>query len=182
MRLCITARGQQLAHTLVTVLVISSILCISVLGYLSVVEQESVLSARSQGWNVAMAVVEAGVEDGLEHLNENYANLASDGWSGAAQVYTRSNTLTGGNSYAVEIYVTNALSPVVAARGYVRNWGFVRNETAYAFATVGGAAGGEVIARGVIVRCARGRRTRLSCCTKNNRHERQRPEHGQFRL
>src|SRR2546421_1174990 len=113
MKIQISRKAKQLGTALFVALCISAFLCISITGYLSVTEQQSFLSARSQAWNMAIAVTEAGVEEGLQQLNSNSSSLASDGWSYDGSSYWRSNNMGAGNSYTVHIYVTNSLNPVI---------------------------------------------------------------------
>src|SRR5882672_11770060 len=69
MKIKIRRKANQIGAALLVALVIGSILCISVVGYLSVTEQQTLLSARSQAWNMAISIVEAGIEEGLQHAN-----------------------------------------------------------------------------------------------------------------
>src|SRR5512140_1429925 len=95
-------------NALLVTLVISSVLCVSIFGYLRLVEHQTALSSRSQLWNVAITVAEAGVEDAIEHLNSNSTNLPSQGWSGSAPLYSISNRIASGAYYAVIDYSTPA--------------------------------------------------------------------------
>jgi len=65
MKLKLSSKASELGAALVTALVVGSILCVSFAGYLSVTEQHTLLSARSQAWNMAITIVEAGIEEGL---------------------------------------------------------------------------------------------------------------------
>jgi hypothetical protein len=106
MKIRISVKGKRLASSLLVALVTCSILSVSIFGYLSMSEQQHYLSARSQAWNMAIAVVEAGIEEGLEQMNTNPTSLASDGWTYANSVYSRTRTLPDGNSYTVKIDMT----------------------------------------------------------------------------
>ena len=72
----INPRARKQAASLVTVLVICAAVSFSVAGYLALITQQSQLSTRSQTWNMAITVSEAGVEEGLQQLNGNSGNLA----------------------------------------------------------------------------------------------------------
>src|SRR5262245_60406432 len=119
MKTALSRKFRKLGNTILAVLIICSALAVAVMGYLSVVEQQSLLSARSQAWNMAIAIVEAGVEEGLQHLNSNRTNLLVDGWSYVNNVYVRSNTLPDGNRYEVSIAMTNSPIPVIVSQAYV---------------------------------------------------------------
>src|SRR5438045_1197249 len=80
MKMKLLPKRKQWASTLLTTLFICSLLGLSTMGYLALVEYQNRLSSRSQSWNLAIALVEAGVEEGLQQLNSNYKNLNTDGW------------------------------------------------------------------------------------------------------
>src|SRR5689334_4691879 len=120
MKKMLSRKTRQSASALVVTLVICTILSMVAMYYLSLVEQQNYLSARSQSWNMAIAISEAGIEDGLQHLNEAYPVLNTDGWTYDGSFgYSRSNSLPDGNSYTSFISLSNYLNPVVVARAYV---------------------------------------------------------------
>ncbi|HWW02088.1 MAG TPA: hypothetical protein VNZ64_20475 [Candidatus Acidoferrum sp.] len=122
MKTKLTRKTKQLASALLTTLVLCSIMAIFVLYYMSLIDQQAYLNCRSQTWNMAIAITEAGIEDGLAQLNANYPTpgLATDGWTyDGSTCYWRSNTLPDGNGYTAYIYITNAINPSVIARAYV---------------------------------------------------------------
>jgi hypothetical protein len=139
MKTRITNKAKKLASTIVIALVIASVLCLSVAAYLHLIEQQNFLSARSQAWNMAIAVVEAGIEEALAQLNSNSANLSADGWSFDGAFYTRTRTLPGGNSYTVSIdALTDPLNPSIVSRAYISSPIFSQNaQPPVFFATVG---------------------------------------------
>jgi hypothetical protein len=119
MKIKFTPKLKQMASALLVTLVICTIMGLSMASYLMLVAQQNTLSVRSQTWNLAIAYVEAGIEEGLQQLNSNHQNLGADGWSAAGgNVYTRNRTLPGG-SYVVTIFFTNSMNPVIIARSTV---------------------------------------------------------------
>src|SRR5258708_28571265 len=107
MKTKITKRMKQAASALITSLVICSIFSLFVVYYLSLIEQQNYLNCRSQSWNVAISITEAGVEEGLEHLNDNNGNLSLAPWTYlGSSTYYPSNTPPDGNSYTV--FITNS--------------------------------------------------------------------------
>jgi hypothetical protein len=120
MKTKIIRRLKQSASALLTALIICSVFSLFVVYYLSLIEQQNFLNSRSQTWNMAIAITEAGIEEGLENLNDNTNALSTAPWSFVGgNVYYRSNTLPDGNSYTV--YITNTPpNPVVVARSYVQ--------------------------------------------------------------
>lgn len=138
------------AGSLVVTLVICSLLSLSIFGYLSLVEQQSKLSARSQAWNAAMAIVEAGIEEGLQHLNTDYSNLASQGWSANGTLFSVSNVLANGSAYYTVINYAVPSKPEITCQAYV-------SPSSYSsLATIGVNATPKTVSRKVRVRCSKG--------------------------
>jgi hypothetical protein len=152
MKTRLTQKSKQLANVLLTTLVTCAILSMSAAYYLSFVEQQNMLSARSQTWNMAMAIVEAGIEEGLQELNSNSGNLAADGWTFNGSYYTHAPTvLADGNSYTVQIYLTNSATPVVIAQANVALPAAART----LFAAVGATPDPTVVKRAVRIICSK---------------------------
>ncbi len=146
MKINISSKAQQQGSALVVSLVICAIFSMFLMYYLSLVEQQNFLSNRSQAWNMAIAVTEAGIEDGMEQLNVNYTNLVSEGWEALGnKTYTRTNTLPDGNSYAVTIYYTNTHTPTVVATSYVQTSAAHPSFASILLAQMGGGAGRHTI-------------------------------------
>ena len=151
-------RMKRAASALVVALAICSIFSLFVVYYLSLIEQQNLLNSRSQTWNMAIAITEAGVEEGLENLNDNSSNLGAAPWSYlGGSTYYRSNTLPDGNSYTV--FITNTLpNPVVVARAYVQANGMIslaQNVSAGFFAAAGLSTAPTTVTRAVRVNCSR---------------------------
>jgi hypothetical protein len=142
---------------ILVVLAMCTALCLGVAGYFSIVQQQLSLSKRSQTWNVAMAIVEAGIEEGLEHLNNNHNNLLADGWTFSGNAYSRSQTLADGNSYTVYIENPTSINPSIVAKAFVNSPIIAQNriQTGF-FATSGQQMSAGTVARAVRVKCARG--------------------------
>src|ERR1035437_4249597 len=114
MKIRFTLKLKQMASALLAVMVLGGILCLFIMYYLSLIGQQNTLSVRSQSWNLAIAVTEAGVEEGLQAINSSSGNLASDGWVANGTVYGRTNySLPGGNWYTVALDLTTPTAPVV---------------------------------------------------------------------
>ena len=163
MKTRLTRKSRQLASALLVSLVICSILSLFVMYYLSLIEQQNILSGRSQTWNMAIAVSEAGVEDGLEQLNSCWPNLGTNGWSyDGSTCYSRSNALPEGNGYMSYIYVTNSANPVVVARAFVTPpnasfWETTWHTAMILFASQGQSANVQApVTRAVQVTCSKG--------------------------
>src|SRR5262249_37724993 len=114
------------------------------------------LSARSQAWNIAIAVVEAGLEEGLQHLNSNRrTNLLADGWAYVGGAYTRSNTLPDGNTYVVNISITNLTTPSIVSQAYVKAPLFNQRGSSTIFGAIGAvnSTPSTLVSRAVQVNC-----------------------------
>ncbi len=162
---------KQAASALVVTLVICTLLSVFVMSYLSLCEQQTRLNSRSQAWNLAISVTEAGVEEGLQHLNSNYPNLTVDGWTydGTLNMYWRSNNLGDGNGYAVFMSVTNALLPVIIAKAYVQPPSLAVNYGSTMFAAAGVNVGANApLARAVLVTCSKGNMFTAALVVKRN--------------
>ncbi len=151
------------------VLITCTLVSIGMAAYLSTIRQQTMLSARSQTWNVAMAIVEAGIEEGLEHLNNNYTNLASQGWTASGTSYSRGQTLADGNSYVVTIDNSDAFTPSITAKAFVNSSVIARNRLECGFFAAGNLTlGNETVARAVRVKCSKGRGFTAAAVCKHN--------------
>ena len=118
--------GSVLLVTLVTVVIMG----ITLASYLALASTQSRSVARSQIWNNAMVVAEAGVEDGLQLVNQ-YVGTSGGDWSTtySANGWTRPG---GGDTYQLTRYMDNArttyyqvsitninYAPIIHSVGYV---------------------------------------------------------------
>src|SRR5436190_6779598 len=89
-------------NVLFSVIAISGIIGLALATNLTLTMNQARLVARSQSWNAALAVAEAGVEESLTHLYNDYVtNMAFNGWAATASGYSKSN--------AIDTATTNAL-------------------------------------------------------------------------
>ena len=97
-----------------------------VLGsYLMLVSSRHEIVARSQAWNAAMAVTEAGIEEGMTHLNDDRANLIANNWSGNSVggqvVYSKHRGgLPDGSYFDTQIANVTPTSATLTSTGSVR--------------------------------------------------------------
>src|SRR6267378_4093157 len=103
-----TAQGHTLLVALFTLLIIG----MALLTYLQLQTNANQLVVRSQVWNACMPVLEAGIEEALEHCAYNNSNLASNGWVLIGNRYYRTNTL--GESYCVVSISTNQPADIIS--------------------------------------------------------------------
>ncbi|MBI3853135.1 MAG: hypothetical protein HY298_23030 [Verrucomicrobia bacterium] len=106
---------------LLTTLCVVTIIGVTLASYLTLINHQNYNSCRSQAWNQAMPVLEAGIEEALTHLNAHgQTNLLCDGWEYHDGSYSMIRQL-GAAYYVVNItnYVSSNSSPTVVAAGYV---------------------------------------------------------------
>ena len=121
----INVRGQH-GSTLLMTVVITALIGFLLAAYLTLVTSQNGANFRSQCWNSAMPIVEAGVEEALAHLNSQRGMtngpLDVNGWEPSGTTYTISRTI-GDSKYTVTIlnYVVGdpTVHPYVESRGYV---------------------------------------------------------------
>src|SRR5258706_7376525 len=92
-------RSSETGSILFLSLILAGILGLTLGSYLYWVRTQNLLVAESQGWNKALAVAEAGIEEGMAQINQKFGTnnlgLASgNGWSSGSGVYSRSGTIT----------------------------------------------------------------------------------------
>lgn len=102
------------------VLVVVTICAIALTSYLKLVHAQNRAVARSQGWNAAVPVMEAGIEEALAHLNANgETGLNVDGWVKIGNYY-RMERAVGESYYVVTITTTNTTLPIIESRGFCK--------------------------------------------------------------
>jgi len=121
-----TSPAREEANILFTTLILAAILGITLAGYLLWVQSQNVNVAESQAWNSALALAEAGIEEGMAQVNvvnggvnptNYYDSIRTNFGSLAAGVYgPKSNSLIGG-SYSVIVIPGNP-GPTIIATGY----------------------------------------------------------------
>jgi len=136
-------RGER-GNTLLLTIVVTGLIGFLLAAYLTLVQNQNQANTRSQSWNSAMPVVEAGIEEALQHLNKNGAtngSLATDGWSGSGSTYNITRPL-GNAFYSVTIrnYYpgTGTNTPLVESKGYVVMPLVVASAQSALLATTGG--------------------------------------------
>lgn len=106
-------RASTLMITLVTVVIIG----VTMASYLDLISAQNRSTMRSQQWNLAIPVLESGIEEALTHLNYNSTNLGTEGWTLVDGLYQKEREL-GESKYVVTI--SQDAQPVIISRAYVR--------------------------------------------------------------
>ncbi|MEI6780177.1 MAG: hypothetical protein WCQ21_04580, partial [Verrucomicrobiota bacterium] len=155
MKIKFSRKLRQMASALLVVMVLGGILCLFIMYYLSLIQQQNTLSVRSQAWNLAIAVTEAGIEEGLQAINSS-TNLVSSEWTYDDPYYCRSNNMLDGNSYVVQIKGPATLVPEITSRSYINLPALAAGPSRTMFAAVGLPSGGSAtVSRTVRVTCSR---------------------------
>ena len=96
---------------------------IVVASYLALIANRYKITVRSQCWNTALPVVEAGLEEAMAHLHADAGAPSANGWApdtvGGQPVYTKKRTLTDGSYFLVTIYKATSDNPTIYSTGYV---------------------------------------------------------------
>src|SRR6266851_2051023 len=132
--------NQKGGFALMLTILITGLVGLMLVAYLSLLTSQNQAATRSQAWNSAMPLIEAGLEDGLTHLNAHGStNLGCDGWTYSGSVYWMNRTM-GDSTYYVTIsnWVANLPGnvPVVESRAYVPMPVVVASAENWMFATV----------------------------------------------
>ncbi len=124
----IRKNNNQSGGALLVTIVITGVLTLAMASYLSLVSGQFRQTMRSQEWNAAMPVTEAGVEDAMAHLNKNCLTNGlnateykpnKDGWSFISAVtIKKTGTLTDGSYYTAQIDLTDPVKPTIFSEGF----------------------------------------------------------------
>ena len=120
----VSTRSFQQGNTLLVTIVVTGIIGFLLLAFLTLMQHENTANMRSQAWNSAMPVVEAGIEEALAHLNQRGITngpLDRDGWAKSGNTYSMTRQV-GDSFYNVTIdnyvpFTTN--TPVIESKAYV---------------------------------------------------------------
>lgn len=157
MNMKVSVNSKEKGAALLSALIICSILSLVMMYHLSLIKQQTLLSSRSQSWNMAIGVAEAGLEDGLQQLNANGTNLTADAWSYNGLVYQSPvRSFPDGSYYQSFIDMsTDPFNPAVTSIGHEIPHTFAYNQPGAFFADIGSPSTVPSIARAVMVRCTR---------------------------
>lgn len=104
-------------------LVIAGVMGLVLLSYLSLTSNQNVMTVRSEAWNAAMPLVEAGVEEAIAHLTASPSNWVANGWAGKTENVAgvlwkiHLDRKLGDGFYSVTI--TNRDNPVIISAGNI---------------------------------------------------------------
>lgn len=114
---------KQQGSVLTVTLIIAWMLGFFLFSYFYLVVHQNGLVIRSQNWNAALGMAEAGIEEALGQLNPGaplpVVDRTANGWGApAGGLYGPMTRQLAGGSYSV-LYTTDAF-PIIYATGYVR--------------------------------------------------------------
>src|SRR5579862_1819078 len=121
MKLKLNPLAKDAGNALLTTVIFIVVLTLSIGGYMTYTLQQVRLGGRSQAWNMAMAVSEAGIEEGFEHLNDDPTNTQADWVNDGGGYYhvTRSLNGTFQSTYTVTLNFVDPLNPIITSSAYV---------------------------------------------------------------
>jgi hypothetical protein len=114
-------QGNTLVLTLIMCLSIGTVLA----SYLSLIGSRYKVTVRSQSWNAAIPILEAGVEEALTHLQDDINNPGANSWTlgtiSGQQVYSKQRSFADGSYFLVNLY--NAApaasnTPIIYSTGF----------------------------------------------------------------
>ncbi len=116
-------------HALLITLGLTCVLILGVSASMVMVNAQFRSTIRSQDWNAAIPVTEAGIEEAMSHLNKNCRTgglnptvyqPGTHGWTAGSNtnIFRKNRTFESGSYYEVEIDLTNTNSPTVFSKGY----------------------------------------------------------------
>ena len=107
--------------SLFTCLAIGTVLA----SYLLLLSSRYKVTVRSQGWNAAVPVMEAGIEEAMTHVHNDLNNPSANGWTPAVlsglQVYWKQRTFSDGSYFRATIYNATSNNPIIYSAGFVRS-------------------------------------------------------------
>ena len=109
-------QSRKQGSVLVITLVLGVILLATLSSYLMLIGTQKGLVTRSQRWNAALTMAEAGIEEALAQMNASPNDFSLNSWGASGGVYgPMAHNLIGGN-YSVAI--VGAATPAVYSTGY----------------------------------------------------------------
>ena len=110
--------SRERGSIMVIALVVAGVIGLALASYLSLVGTQNTLAVRSEAWNAALPVAEAGIDEAIAHLNTSATNLECNGWTLVDGNYVKERTFADGY-YSVAISA-NSTPVAVVSQGFVR--------------------------------------------------------------
>jgi hypothetical protein len=121
--------SNQTGNVLLVSLIFSAVFGLSLAAYLSLVGTQYRASGRSQAWNMALPVAEAGIEEALALISmpgDLTNNMIGNGWTLSGSTWNRTQVIQS-NRYTITLSNITASLPDVYSKGQVlfesdNNW------------------------------------------------------------
>src|SRR5690349_19157458 len=90
----------QSGGVLVITIVVCALVGLMLAAYLSMTANQQNMTQRSQVWNNAIPMCEAGVEEAMAHINHfnTTSNFGINGWTTLSTKYTKQRAVNGGTN------------------------------------------------------------------------------------
>jgi hypothetical protein len=111
--------GSVMFLTLLT----TGIICVYLGGYLTLVRNENLITSRSESWNAAIPVAEAGVEEAMSQLKSTFPDLVPvNGWKFNGSYLIKDHWINDREHYIVGIFPPEKKggTPTIVSEGFVR--------------------------------------------------------------
>src|SRR6187200_1671279 len=89
----VRGRRRDQGHIIVLTLVASLVLGVVLVSVISLSSSEGQMTGRSESWNSAMPVVEAGIEEALTQLHYAPSNRSANGWTFVDDQYVKKRAI-----------------------------------------------------------------------------------------
>jgi len=92
-------------------------------SYLLLIGSRYKVTVRSQAWNAAVPVMEAGIEEAMTHVHNDANSPSANGWTAdilsGLQVYWKQRTFSDGSYFRATIYNATSNNPIIYSAGFV---------------------------------------------------------------
>lgn len=117
------SNNRENGSTLMVALIMCLTIGVVLASYLLLVGSRYKIIARSQSWNAAVPVMEAGVEEAMAHFHADPNNPTANGWTPAIlsglQVYQKRRSFSEGSYFLATIYNATSNNPIIYSAGFV---------------------------------------------------------------
>src|SRR5678815_1481676 len=110
-------RHSEEGSILAIMLIMTTLIGLMLAAYLTLVGSQNKFTQRSQVWNNAIPVCEAGVEEALTHINYNgTSDFGMNGWRLVNGFYVKNRT---NEDARYEMSISTEVQPTITVNGYV---------------------------------------------------------------
>jgi hypothetical protein len=117
MKTFIRHRARNNGSILFIAVIITGVMAFSLAGYLTLASGQQRSVARSQRWNAALDISEAGIEEGLAQVNSSPNDFSANTWTPTGTNFgPQTRTLSNGN---YSVLITGGPTPTIYSTGYI---------------------------------------------------------------